>query len=150
MQEPGSLTHRTAAWPPQCTQPNRETGILLPNNQRQHRTRHAPKDVMPLRICANYCAPCQPLLRAFPGWIRSPPPTSQVYMHRGTSLIKHAFPSRRALGIGLLKGPRGGRFLMSEVPLYSASKHTQGTHKAGILDAVCSLPSYHGHVGCED
>jgi len=53
----------------------RETGILLPNNQRQHRTSHAPKDVLPLRICANYCAPCQPLLRAFSGWIRSPPPT---------------------------------------------------------------------------
>jgi len=25
--------------------------------------------------CANYCAPCQPLLRAFSGWVRSPPPT---------------------------------------------------------------------------
>ena len=35
-----------------------ETGVLLPNNQRQHRTSHAPKDVLPLRICANYCAPC--------------------------------------------------------------------------------------------
>jgi len=34
----------------------RETGILLPNNQRQHRTSHAPKDVLPLRICANYGA----------------------------------------------------------------------------------------------
>ena len=37
----------------------RETAILLPNNQRQHRTSHAPKDVLPVRICANYCAPCQ-------------------------------------------------------------------------------------------
>jgi len=43
----------------------RETGILLPSNQRLHRTSHAPKDVLPLRICANYCAPCQPILRAF-------------------------------------------------------------------------------------
>ena len=51
-----------------------ETGILLPNNQRQHRTSHAPKDVLPLRIFANYCVPCQPLLRTFPGWIRSSPP----------------------------------------------------------------------------
>jgi len=42
-------------------QTQRETGILLPNNQRQHRTSHAPKDVLPLGICANYCAPCQPL-----------------------------------------------------------------------------------------
>jgi len=37
----------------------RETGILLPNNQRQHRTSHAPKDVPPSRICADDCAPCQ-------------------------------------------------------------------------------------------
>ena len=29
----------------------------MPNKQRQHRTLHAPKDVLPLRICANYCAP---------------------------------------------------------------------------------------------
>ena len=42
----------------------RAAGILLQNNQRQHRTSHAPKDVLPLRICASYCAPCQPLLRA--------------------------------------------------------------------------------------
>jgi len=39
--------------------PPGETGIVLPNNQRQHRTSHAPKDVLPLRICANYCAPWQ-------------------------------------------------------------------------------------------
>ena len=38
--------------------------MLLPNNQRQHRTSHAPKDVLPFRICADNCAPCQPLLRA--------------------------------------------------------------------------------------
>ena len=31
----------------------------MPNNQRQHRTSHAPKGVLPVRICANYCAPCQ-------------------------------------------------------------------------------------------
>ena len=43
-----------------------ETGTLMPNNQRQHRISHAPKDVLPLRICANYCAPCQPLLRLSP------------------------------------------------------------------------------------
>ena len=53
----------------------RETGILLPNNQRQHRTSHAPKDVLTLRKCANYSVPCQMLLRAFSEWIQSPPPT---------------------------------------------------------------------------
>ena len=51
--------------------PSRET-VSLPNN---HRTAHAPKDMLPLRICASYCAPCQPLFRAFSGWILSPPPT---------------------------------------------------------------------------
>ena len=45
--------------PPLRSTQKAETGILLPNNQRQHRTSHAPKDVLPLRICANYCAPCQ-------------------------------------------------------------------------------------------
>jgi len=36
----------------------RETDILLPNNQHQHqhRTSHAPKDVLSLHICANHCA----------------------------------------------------------------------------------------------
>ena len=53
----------------------RETGIVLSNNQRQHRTSRAPQDVLPLLLCANYCTLCQPLVRAFSGWIRSPPPS---------------------------------------------------------------------------
>jgi len=28
-----------------------EVGILLPNNQRQHRTLHVPKDVLPYALC---------------------------------------------------------------------------------------------------
>jgi len=55
------------SWPSKLTESDRppalwgrETGIFLPNNQRHHRTPHAPKDVLPLRICADYCAPCQP------------------------------------------------------------------------------------------
>ena len=42
--------------------------------------------------------------------------------YRGTSLMRTPPPSqdrRRALGIGLLYGPRERRFLMSEVPLYA-------------------------------
>ena len=54
----------------------REIGMLLPNNQRQHRTLHIQKDVLPYPLCASYCAPCQPRLPAFSGWIRSPPPTT--------------------------------------------------------------------------
>jgi hypothetical protein len=34
--------------------------------------------------CASYCAPCQPLLRAFSGWVRSPPPTRKA--QRGLAL----------------------------------------------------------------
>ena len=33
-----------------------ETGILLPNNQRQHRTSHAPKDVLPALTEGRYTA----------------------------------------------------------------------------------------------
>ena len=40
--------------------------------------------------------------------------------YRGTSLVRNRTPPKgphRALGIVLLQGPRGRRFLMSEVPL---------------------------------
>ena len=62
-----------------------ETGIFLPNNQRQHRTSRAPKDVLPVRICAHYRSPCQPLLRAFFGSIRSPPPSMNRVPVRGVT-----------------------------------------------------------------
>jgi len=38
-----SLTAAPASW-------RAETGILLPNNQRQHVTSHAPKDMLPLYV----------------------------------------------------------------------------------------------------
>ena len=47
-------------------------------------------------------------------------PESLGSPYRGTSRIRNRQPpqdSHRALGIGLLQGPRVGRFLMSEVPL---------------------------------
>ena len=40
-------------------------------------TSHAPRDVLSSRICANNCALCEPLVRAFLCWIRSPPPNCQ-------------------------------------------------------------------------
>jgi len=46
-----------------------------------------------------------------------------MYLYRGTSLIRNRLPPqdhRRAIGIGLLEGPMGRRFLMSEVPLYTS------------------------------
>ena len=35
--------------------PSRETGILLPSNQLQHRTSHGPKDVLPLHMWRLLC-----------------------------------------------------------------------------------------------
>ena len=32
--------------------------------------------------CASHCAPCQPLLRAFSGWLRSPPPTKSGHPNK--------------------------------------------------------------------
>ena len=53
--------------------------------------------------CASYCAPCQPLLRVFSGWIRSPPPTPSPTV----GFIEFIeFPYRRVYGVsnsGLLK-----------------------------------------------
>ena len=47
--------------------------------------------------------------------------TSNLGGYRGTSLIRNS-PSLQephmALGMGLLYGPKGGCFLMCEVPLY--------------------------------
>ena len=50
--------------------------------------------------------------------------------YRGTSLIrKHLTPwdHRRTLRVGLLKGLRGWRFLMGEVPLYIFTR--RGLHR---------------------
>ena len=35
-----------------------EPDISLPNNQSQHRISHAPKDVLPVRLCASDYVPC--------------------------------------------------------------------------------------------
>ena len=47
--------------------------------------------------------------------------------YRGTSLIRNLHPPQdhhRGLGIFLLQGPTGRRFLMSEVPVYRNSAGT--------------------------
>ena len=55
--EPETRNPRPGTRDPRSPTRNVDTGVLLPNNQRQHRTWHAPKDVLPLRIwCAfNLC-----------------------------------------------------------------------------------------------
>jgi len=70
-----------------------DIGILLPNNQRQHHTlpnnqRQNRRMCCPTH-CASYCAPCPPLLRAFSGWIRSPPPT-RLGRQRSSSLLYYS------------------------------------------------------------
>ena len=54
-------------------------------------------------------------------------PFNRLTPYRGTSLIRNPPPPwdhRRVLGIVLLLGPRGARFLMSEVPRQSSLLHS--------------------------
>ena len=65
--------------------------------------------------------------------------TGPLKDYRGTSLTKTRptpWDHHRALGVGLLQGPRVGRFIMSEVPLYSRT----GLGNAS-LDSCAPLPS---------
>ena len=56
-------------------------------------------------LCASYYAPCQPLLRAFSGWFRSPPPTET---HNLTRRRRSTRGSREAdsLGTGPIRSTR--------------------------------------------
>ena len=42
-----------------------EIGVLLPNNQRQHRTLHVQKDVLPFTLCELLCPVSAALARIF-------------------------------------------------------------------------------------
>ena len=66
---------------PSAPRLTRKIGIFLPNNQRQHRSLHVQEDVLPYALCS-LLRPCQPLLRAFSRWIRSPPPTPRLAHRR--------------------------------------------------------------------
>ena len=89
----------------------RENGISLPNNQRRHRTSHAPKDVLPLRIYVNFCAPCLPpqddvcaaLKRTFPEMVIIPEFRSKS---SGYSIDMRLRPQYAPLP---RQSPRGGR-----------------------------------------
>ena len=65
----------------------------------------------------------------------------QTHMCRGTSLIRNSPAPQdhhKALGTGLLQGPRGRLFLMSEVPLYGSRKpREQGQAPAGPHPPLC-------------
>ena len=80
-------------------------------------------------------------------------------LYRGTSFIRNSPPPppknhRRTLGIVLLKGPRRGVFLMSEVPLQGVGCKVQWkgcstrTHKPALLVSqtqVAGLSHCHAH-----
>jgi hypothetical protein len=60
--------------------------------------------------CATFCTPCQPLLRAFSGWIRSPPPSPAnrhwVYHPvQGYLVYKKPEISKRSVSVSYLGGP---------------------------------------------
>ena len=48
--------------------------------------------------CAKCCTPCRPLIRAFSGWIRTPPPTTcdgvAALLPRGTSKVDIKLPGK--------------------------------------------------------
>ena len=86
---------------------SRKIGISLPNKQCQHRTFFffsitLDQELSDTKItaictsrgiccpthCASYCGPCQPLLRAFPGWIRSPQPTKGQHLFKSGTLLQ--------------------------------------------------------------
>ena len=71
-----STCHRSVVHHVYCTTPwaGREIGILLPKTSASTAPFISRMVCCPTH-CASYCAPCQPLLRAFSGWIRSQPST---------------------------------------------------------------------------
>jgi len=74
-----STRHRHAS-----TNAAREIGILLPNNQRQHRTLYIQEDALPYALCYAATLPTiSPASRA---------------RYRGTSLIRNRTPLRTTIG----------------------------------------------------
>ncbi|KAJ1479762.1 hypothetical protein T484DRAFT_2848099 [Baffinella frigidus] len=63
----------TLEYPPKGPAWFSEIDNSLPNNQRQRHTCDA--------LC-HYCTPCWPLIRAFSGWILTPPPTGLTERYR--------------------------------------------------------------------
>ena len=59
----------------------------------------------------------------------------EASLYSGTSLIRNRAPPRdhhRALGIALLWGPTGRRFLMDKVSLQWYLAHKRGTHVVSL------------------
>jgi hypothetical protein len=80
--------------------------------------------------CATYCTPCRPLIRAFSGWIRTPPPNlfsfcfcpiapplPLVLPLPATLLVRFSYPSATSSREGMI-GPGAMRILPSFPPLH--------------------------------
>ena len=62
-----------------------EIGILLPNNQRQHRTLHIQKDVLPYALCYLLCSVLAALASIF--WMDSISTSYTCHPHSGLRMI---------------------------------------------------------------
>ena len=58
--------------------------------------------------CATYCTPCRPLIRAFSGWIRTPPPTEQGNLTAAQTLFS-SLRGRGERGEVFAQPPAGGQ-----------------------------------------
>ena len=89
--------------------------------------------------CATHCTPCRPLIRAFSGWIRTPPPTKD----------DHFTPARKMRRDGrALKAPNHpeGRFYPMRQHAITAGNATRSPSQP----SKCSEPRFAEGNACED
>ena len=139
----GSGRSRGQSWKGGVFFHSRAIGISSPNNQRQHRTLHIQKDVLPYALCYLLCPASAALASIFRTDLIS---TSYTFLLLVCPLAKFAklfcgyqhcrnvqrflaqrrLPPpqdrHRSLGMVLLQGPTGWWFLPSEVPLYACTR----------------------------
>jgi hypothetical protein len=56
---------------------------------------------------------------------------------------------RRTIGIGLRKGPRGVRFLVSEVPSYTDVDDEEATNRLAVGGVITSTKIFSISIGCQ-
>ena len=78
--------------------------------------------------CATYCTPCRPLIRAFSGWIRTPPPTPPC--HPGTCICISGAETENKWTFGTFK-----RLLFKLVP-------ARPKFGAGTTAKRCDFPEH--------
>ena len=95
--------------------------------------------------------------KAVPGLTRKPRPETGCDCYRVTSLMKNidqTYDSHRAVGKNLLKGPREGLFLVSEVPLYAPhsprQRHSSKGRECHKATFHVGAKGVHGAVAAQD